>query len=753
MKKSFILISVFIFFCTSYAKEPVDYVNPQIGSISHLLQPTFNTVHLPNSMLRFIPVKTPGISDHYVAGKIYGFPLNCPAHRHRAVMSLMPSSGSVDVRPDALASEYDHDFETATPYYYAVLLEDDEINAEFSPTARCGFYRFTFANSPSPANIILRGEKDVDIRIINATTIAAREVFKGVKQYAFLKFNRPSQSFGTFRENKINKQQKEVQGDNTGVYVTFDSAAEQAVEIKYGISYISSEQAQANLEREIPHWSFDEIRQNGRDLWNKALGQIKITGGSEDEKTVFYTALYRTFERMVNITEDGQYYSGYDNKVHQDERPFYVDDWSWDTYRAHHPLRAILNPGMEQDIIQSYVRMYEQSGWLPTFPQVYGDMKAMIGNHQDAIIADAWFKGLRNYDMGKAYEGMLKNAMHGAMLPWREGPTTELGQFYRQHGYFPALDPGAKDPVKEVNPFEKRQAVAVTLEHAYDDWCLARIAASLGQKKDSQKLAKRALNYKNVYNSKTGFMSPKKADGTWVEPFNPKNSGGTGCREYFAEINAWTYSFSVQHDVPGLMKLMGGRQQFIKRLDGLFAEPMYGYCRWTQTADIPDGTGMVGQFVMGNEQGFHVPYLYVYAGAPWKTQKRIRQLENTWFRNDLMGMCGDEDGGAMSSWYVFSAMGFYPITPGLPIYVIGTPLFDKVSIRLANGRDFVILAKNNSHKNKYIQSAALNGQPLEKAWFTHQDIINGGELVFQMGPRPNKKWGVDSLPPSFKAIF
>ena len=731
------------------APESVQYVNMDIGGISHLLMPTFHTVHLPNSMLRFNPIKSPGISDHYVASKIYGLPINFPGHRQKPVLLIMPAVGDLQVNADVLASEYDHDFETVTPYYYFVLLEKHEILAEFTPATQSALYRFSFPDAGT-AHLVIRGEDQVEMKIIDEKTVYASELINGTRQYAYLTFDQAFTSFGSFQNDVIQANEQEVIGDQAGLYLTFD-APDKIVEIKYGISYISYDQARDNL-REIEDQSFETVKQNGRDVWNDALGQIKITGGTEDQKTVFYTALYRTYERMVNITENGRYYSAYDDKVHQDERPFYVDDWSWDSYRAHHPLRLLLDPQKQADMIQSYVRMYEQSGWMPSFPQVYGDMAGMIGQHQAAIISDAWLKGVRNYDIDKAYDGLIKNAMSGAMLPWREGPTTELGEFYRENGYFPALDPGAPDPIEEVHEFEKRQSVAVTLDHAYDDWCLAQLAGALGQQGDLDVLLQRAKNYKNVYNPDTGFMSPKKADGSWVEPFNPLNSAGPGCREYFAEVNSYTYSFHVQHDVAGLMRLMGGADAFVERLNQLHETPMYGYCRWHQTADIPDGTGMVGQFVMGNEQGFHIPYFYVYAGQPWRTQKRLRMLMDTWFRNDLMGICGDEDGGGMSAWYVFSAMGFYPVAPGMPVYTIGTPLFEEMSIQLPSGKDLIITARNNSAQNKYIQSATLNGEPLKKAWFTHQDIVDGGELIFEMGPRPNTEWGVAEAPPSFRYL-
>jgi predicted alpha-1,2-mannosidase len=727
------------------AKEFVEYVNPNIGGISHLLVPTYNTVYLPNSMLRFNPIKNPGISDHYVATKIYGLPINFPGHRQKPVLSIMPVTGDLDVSPDLMASEYDHDFETITPYYYAVLLEDDDIQVEFTPAARSAIYRFTVP-APELVHIVIRGDDQVDIRLVDETTITASELINGIRQYAYLKFNRPFESFGVFKGTEIHKNKKNINGKQSGLYVNINDSV---IEIKYGISYIDYDQARTNLEKEIVGKSFEAAKKYGRDAWNQALGRIIITGGTEDQKIVFYTAFYRTLERMVNITEDGRYYSAYDKKVHVENRPFYVDDWSWDSYRAHHPLRLILDPVRQADMIQSYIRMYEQSGWMPSFPQAFGDMGGMIGHHQAAIIADAWLKGVRDYDINKAYEGLLKNAMQGTMLPWREGPASVLDDFYRKHGYFPALDPGVPETIKEVHAFEKRQAVAVTLEHSYDDWCLAQLAGSLGKGKDRDVLLKRAKNYVNVYNTDTGFMSPRREDGSWIEPFDPIKSEGPGCRAYFAEVNSWTYSFHVQHDVAGLIALMGGPDAFTIRLNRLYEEPMYGYCRWDQTADIPDGTGMVGQFVMGNEQSFHIPYLYVYAGEPWRTQKRLRMLMNTWFRNDLMGICGDEDGGAMSAWYIFSAMGFYPVAPGLPVYVIGTPLFEEISIQLENGKKFIVTAHNNSAQNKYIQSATINGEPLYKAWLLHDDIVTGGELIFEMGPRPNKNWGKDALPPSF----
>lgn len=373
---------------------------------------------------------------------------------------------------------------------------------------------------------------------------------------------------------------------------------------------------------------------------------------------------------------------------------------------------------------------------MPTFPQVSGDAKCMIGHHQAAIIADAWLKGIRGFDLQRAYKLLKKNALEGTMIPWQEGPATELDKFYREKGWFPALAPGEPETVKQVGPFEKRQAVAVTLEESYDDWCLAQLAGELKQADDEKLFLARSGNYKNVFNPATGFMSPKKADGTWVEPFDPKVSGGTGCRDYFAEINSWNYSWFVPHDIDNLISLMGGKEKFTGRLDQLFEEPLNGYAKWTTISAQPDASGIVGQFVMGNEPGFHIPYLYVYAGEAWKTQKRLRELMDAWFRNDVMGICGDEDGGALSSWYVFAAMGFYPMTPGKPEYVIGSPIFEEVTVDLGGGKEFKLQAPGASPQNKYVTAVTINGKAVTNYRFSHKDIAQGGNVVLEMAARP-----------------
>ena len=426
-----------------------------------------------------------------------------------------------------------------------------------------------------------------------------------------------------------------------------------------------------------------------------------------------------------------------------------MDDGLWDTYRSAHPLSLLIETSRQMDMIRSYIRMYEQSGWMPSFPSVGGERAVMIGHHSTALIADAYSKGYRDFDVEKAYAGMKKNATEATMLPWRRGALTELDKSYFEKGFFPALAKGEAETVKEAHPFERRQAVSVTLENCYDDWCLAQVAKGLGKDDDYAYFMKLAHNYSNVFDPRTGFMAPRSADGQWVDGFEPRLGGGQGGREWFTECDAWVYTWHVQHDPAGLIALMGGREKFAAKLDRLFQEPS-GTSKFAFLGQFPDMTGLIGLYPQGNEPAFHIPYLFDYSGQPWQTQRRVRQIMDVWYGDGPLGICGDEDGGAMSSWYVLSAMGFYPVSPGQPSYEIGSPLFEETRLTLGNGKVFTIEAPNVSAQNKYIQSATLNGKPSDKPWFAHSDLASGGALVLEMGPRPNLKWGsaAESAPPS-----
>jgi len=742
----FLLFFVVLYSCSHEKPGPVELVNPNIGGISPLLETTVPLVNLPNSMMRIYRI--PG---NYLAEKIQGFPFILCGHRNGSAGLLMPCSGAINHDPLRLQSYYDHDYETCKPYYYSVWLRDPDINLEFTVAEKSSFYRIEW-NKNEQKNLILSVQTRGLIRVIDKNTVEGYEIYDNkIKVYFYLKSEKDFIADSLWDSNNNSTTGiTALEGIKPAVSLTFPPDLKEMAGFKMGVSFVDAEQARKNLEKDIPDWNFETLKIKGRDAWNKALGKIDVAGGTQDQKTVFYTALYRTYERMVNISEGGRYYSGFDDKIHSDnDTAFYVDDWMWDTYRAAHPLQAMLNPELEGIKIQSYVRMYEQSGWMPSFPILYGDNPCMNGHHSAAIIADAYFKGIRNFDIEKAYQGLRKNAMEATMLPWRNGPMCILDTFYLERGFYPALGIGEKETVRLVDPFEKRQAVALTLGHSYDDWCLAQLAKALGKDNDYKYFIKRAHNYANLFNSETGFFEPRTVDGNWIKNFDPKFSGGLGNRDYYDENNGWTYLWDVQHDVSGLIGLMGGRDKFVKKLDQLFIEPL-GKWKPDYLQQMPDATGQVGQYVMGNEPSLHIPYLYNYAGTPWKTQQRVRMLLDTWFTNSPFGIPGDEDGGGLSAFVVFSSMGFYPVTPGTPVFNICSPVFTDVSVKLQNNRIFSITAIGSSRQNKYIQKAKLNGKEWNKPWFSWQDIREGGELVLTMGSKPNLNWGSDpnDAPPS-----
>ncbi len=367
----------------------------------------------------------------------------------------------------------------------------------------------------------------------------------------------------------------------------------------------------------------------------------------------------------------------------------------------------------------------------------------MIGKHTTAMLADTYLKGHRSFDAELAWEAAVKNEEQATKLPWAFGPINDFDECYREKGFFPALPEGKTETLRDAHPFERRQCVAVTLETCYDEWCLAQFGKALG-KPEAERYAKLAYNYQNVFDKQTGFMAPRLADGSWVKGYDPKFSGGQGGRAYFAECNGWTYTLHVQHDIEGLMELMGGKEAMAVYLDRLFTE-QYGLSKYSFLGQFPDETGLVGQFCMGNEPSFHIPYLYNYAGQPWKTQRKLRELMHWWFDDTPRGICGDEDGGAMCAWYVFSAMGFYPVCPGKPEYDIGSPIFERIRIHLEDGEVFTIEAPGNNARTKFIQSAKLNGRSWNSTKLFHSDIIAGGTLTLTMGEKPQKEWGLDSL--------
>ncbi len=727
-------------------KDPVDYVNPYMGNISHLLVPTYPTIHLPNSMLRVYPER-----DDHTSDKINGLPLIVTSHRGRSAFRLSPiqSTNQKDLQQ---TEKFTYDKEVIKPYGYEVLLDEKETHIKYAVSHQSGIYSIKFTKE-EPVYLLLstdNGYAKVDDNRLYTTQHLDNDT--QVFIYAetdLLPIECGMLNIGTGIDRNKKEQQE---GASTLALYYGDKPLE--INLKYGVSFISLEQAEKNLIREIQGFDLLSIEKRGKEIWNQALNKIKVEGNNPTDLQVFYTSLYRTFERPVNISEDGFYFSAFDGKVHNDNgTPFYTDDWIWDSYRAAHPLRVLIDQKTQSNIINSFLRMTDQmpQSWMPTFPEITGDSRRMNSNHGVSIIIDAYTKGITSFDIKKAYEVCRKAIEEKTLAPWSGAPSGWLDQFYKEKGYIPALSPGEKETIPEVNHFEKRQPIAVTLGTAYDEWCLAQIAAILGKKNDYEKYIKRALNYQNVYNPDTHFFHPKDKDGKFIEPFDYRYSGGQGAREYYGENNGWIYRWDVPHNVADLIRLMGGTDSFDIHMDMMFNEPL-GRSKFDFYHQLPDHTGNVGQFSMANEPSLHIPYLYNYVGKPWKTQKRIHTLINQWFRNDLMGVPGDEDGGGLSSFVVFSMLGFYPVTPGMPMYVIGSPFFETATIKLENGKTVKITTSNYAKNNKYIQSMTINGKEWNQSWFSHNDIKDGATIHFVMGDIANRQWAsrLNNTPPSFK---
>ncbi|WP_246037396.1 GH92 family glycosyl hydrolase [Dysgonomonas capnocytophagoides] len=726
------------------SKMPVDYVNPYIGNISHLLVPTYPTIHLPNSMLRVYPER-----ENYTGNKINGLPIIVTSHRGSSAFNLSPFQGDVSNLKKVISFGYDN--EIVKPYFYSVDLDDYGINADYAVSHQSAIYELSFTNSTLPPYLMLNsgnGEMSVDGNIVKGY----QKLQNNTIVYLYLEIDRNPEDTGVISDDKFDNSKKSSDGENACVALKFSKGVTK-LKVRYGVSFISSEQAAKNLHREIKDYDLKSVESKGRRLWNETLGKIQVNGDDEDQKTIFYTSLYRTYERMICISEDGNYFSAYDGKVHNDNGiPFYTDDWIWDTYRATHPLRIIIEPQMESAMINSYVVMTQQMPrpWMPNFPEVTGDSRRMNSNHGVAMVADAYVKGLRGFDLAEAYQACKAAITEKTLAPWSSKPAGVLDRFFKDHGYFPSLAPGESETVSEVHGWERRQPVAVTLGTVYDEWCLAQIAKSLKKNDEYKYFSGRSLNYHKIFNTETKFFHPKDTFGNFMPDLDYRFPPGIGGRDAYDENTGFVYKWDVQHNIGDLVAMMGGKKAFVDELEKMYDTPL-GKGRPDFYHIYADHTGNVGQFSMGNEPSMHVPYLYNYAGQPWRTQKRVRSLLKQWFRNDLMGIPGDEDGGGLTAFVVFSQIGFYPVTPGLPMYVIGSPVFRSVKLDIGNGKTFEVECVNYSPDNKYIQSASLNGKIWNKSWFSHDDLMKGGKLVFIMGKHPDKDWAAsdDALPPSF----
>lgn len=723
--KTRIIAFSFAFLCIVSCVRTVnglEYVDTEIGGVSILLQPTRPTAQIPNQVIRWSPGRADLLDD-----MISDYPLTLTSHRQQSVFGFLPLvEGRFE--GDVRTARQIYDDEATTPYSYKSRLEGCSIR--FSPSDKSGIVEVIFDDDVTGGRILrLRGlNGHAKYEMLSDKSVGGTELFMGMAAYAYVEFDSPVTC---------------IEGDGNGLMLLGTDASK--IRMRYGISYINIDQARENLGHEIQDFDMDRVCKNARAAWEQTLGRIEVKGGTEAQKRLFYSSFYRCCERMVNISEYGRYYSAFDHSVHESDRPFYNDNWMWDTHISLEPLQTILNPRMEEDKIQSYVEMYKQGGTMPSFAVIWGDWPAMTGNYAAVWMADARAKGLE-FDLETGYRGVKENSLDATLIPWRNGGRTEIDDFYNGHGYFPALHPGEAETVSLVEPvWERRQAVSITTAFSYADWATAKLAHELGKEEDEALFRERAAFYKNVYRPDKGMFWPKDKDGEWVEGVDPRYAD----RHYYTENNAYTFQWDVKHDLEGLFELMGGRAEAEKKLDDLFRIqndiPKYMFLY-----RLPDATGMVGQFAMGNEPSFHIPYIYDYLGSPWKTQKRIHQLIDRLFSDTVSGIPGDEDGGGMCSFVVFSMMGFFPVTPGLPVYAIGSPFFESATINLPDGKKFTVKAKNLTSENKYIQSARLNGKPLERAWFTHEELTAGGILELTMGTEPNKSWGADEsqLPPS-----
>ena len=693
------------------------YVDTNIGTIGHLLQATAPTVQSPHGAALVEPVFRAGMKDRYFSDKIFGFTAG------HAI--LMPTTRAGDYM--ACASSFDHDFEVAKPDHYEVLLEDSGIREKHTACDNHGVFVFDYP----------QGDAYITVYVKDCSVLSYEEGFlfaEGSQEFVgpmatVLKIDAEKAEF--FDTELPNPHKPEIMEAAKAVRLTVKGGT---VTVPFAISPMGVDSALKSFRSR----SYEEVMASCKARWNEVLGKVRVEGGSEQRLRSFYTAIYRATSRMHNYSVDGLY-RGFDGKVHEDGGfGYHCDDGIWDTYRGMHPLQLILEPKAHRDTVESYLRMYKESGWLPRFPRLSGNVPCMIGHHTVSVLAESLVKGVE-FDLELAYEAAKKNATQRTMLPWRDGEAEELTKCYHENGFFPGLEEDEEETCDKVHDFENRQSVAVTIEQAYDDYCVGILAKALGKDEEAEYFFDRSLKYRKLYDDSIGFFHPKKIDGSFTEKYDPKFCGGQGGRKYYAENNAYIYNFCAQHDTDGMVALHGGKEAMAEKLDNLYIEQYDGVLKSTFLMQYPDATGLMGQFCMGNEPSFHIPYLYNHCGQAWKTQRKIHELIDLWFPDTPLGICGDEDGGAMSAFLAFSAMGFYPVNPASGDYDLGSPIFDKVELQLPNGRTFTVKATGASGKAKYIQTASLNGKPLTAPKFSHAEMLEGGTLELTMSQRPNKE--------------
>ncbi len=736
---------------------PLTLVNPLQGTDSHPGYSHGNqypAIALPFPMNTWAPYTRPASDSffyQYHDTKLRGIRQThqpSPWIGDYAAFALMPVSGKLALKEDDRASEFRHERETAQPSYYRVHLDTWKTVAEVTPTERCARFRFTFEQAGDSYVVLdaFPGNSSVEINCAENTISGVSRfnhggVPAGFANYFVIVFDRPFTAQGVWSPDSVQPGATRLEGKHVGAYLKFDVGASKVVGCKVASSFISPEQALRNLQTEIGEADFDSVRQRAEKCWNEALGRVQIQGGLADQRRTFYSALYRSIlypHRFYEYDQSGKpvYFSPYDGKVHAGV--LYTDSGFWDTFRAAHPLYNLLFPEISAEILQGLLNAYDQSGWLPSWASP-GHRACMIGNHAFSLLADGWVKGIRSFDAQKAVTAMVHDAN-------TQGPDAcrsigrDGAEYYHKVGYVPYSGVRGEPSFAE--------ATAKTLEFAYDDFCAAKLAGAIGRTAQAEQFARKAMNYTNLFDPGTGFMRGRKADGSWCEPFDPTEWGGP-----FTEGCSWHWTWSVFQDVPGLVKLMGGDQAFAAKLDAVFTAPNT-FKPGTYGGPIHEMVEMaaldMGQYAHGNEPIHHMIYLYDYVGQPWRTQSRVREVMNKLYQATPDGLCGDEDTGQTSAWYVFSALGFYPVCPGDPTYAIGSPLFDQAKLTLPGGKTFTIRATSNGPQHPYIRGAKLNGHSLDNTYLTHDQLVAGGEVIFDMASAPDYHWATApaSRPPA-----
>ena len=713
-----------------------DLVNPFIGTDGP--GNTYPGATLPFGMVQLSPdIGIPGwdrIAGYYYQDSIIsGF-----SHMHLTGTGagdlydilVMPTNSRFDKRIKENNykpySRFSHDREEASPGYYSVDLIDFGIKAELTATERTGIHRYTFPkDSMSQIHIDLGytlnwdSPTDTYLEVVDENTIEGYRWSTGwakdQRVYFVIKINKAFESYQLFANDTLVT--SPARNKNTKIVLQYNTSQNEEIILKTGLSTANIDGARLSLDEEAVNFDFDAYKSSADAIWEEKLNTIKIETSDEDKKKIFYTMLYQSMLAPTLLSDHNGNYKGANDSVMHAENYDRYDTFSlWDTYRAAHPLFTIIHPERVSDMINSFLAHYRETGLLPVWSMQGNETNMMIGYHAIPVLVDAYFKGVSNFDVEEAYVACVSSAMDDARQI----------DIYKELGYIP------------VGEHHENWSVSKTLEYAYDDWCLAQFAKDLGKQKDFEYFLDRSENWQNVYDSVSTFMRPKLNDGEFVKEFIAKEYS-----PYFCESNAWQYFWSVPHDVHGLVDIVGGAEKFEMKLDTMFTlDPL-------PEDKLPIfSTGMIGQYAHGNEPSHHVAYLYNYIDKPWKSQELTREILETQYKNEPNGHCGNEDCGQMSSWYILSSLGFYPVNAAQGIYTFGSPLFDEATLVLQNEKQFHVVVVNNSKTNMYIQEILFNGELMERNYIRHQEIMEGGELQFTMGDKPNKKYKLEMLPSS-----